>query len=171
MTKEQEEAIEYFKKNINYFKEQIKFIEAVGSDYYDEEYELYKNRVKQFETVLSMLKEKDEKIEYYKKQKDYDDQFKHELLEQIRCLNLDNDKKDKELEKKDKIIDLNKKRFGKENNRSRKIEQYDLNGNFIRTWDTIKQAADELKTNTANIIACCQGKYKKSHGFIWRYKE
>lgn len=68
-------------------------------------------------------------------------------------------------------IGLNKKRFGKENNRSRKIEQYDLNGNFIRTWDTIKQAADELKTNTANIIACCQGKYKKSHGFIWRYKE
>lgn len=68
-------------------------------------------------------------------------------------------------------IGLNKKRFGKENNRSRKIEQYDLNWNFIRTWDTIKQAADELKTNTANIIACCQGKYKKSHGFIWRYKE
>lgn len=68
-------------------------------------------------------------------------------------------------------IGLNKKRFGRENNRSRKVEQYDLNGNFIRTWDTIKQAADELKTNTANIIACCQGKYKKSHGFIWRYKE
>lgn len=63
MTKEQEEAIEYFKKHINYFKEQIKFIEAVDSDYYDEEYELYKNRVKQFETVLSMLKEKDKEIE------------------------------------------------------------------------------------------------------------
>lgn len=68
-------------------------------------------------------------------------------------------------------IGLNKKRFGRENNRSRKVEQYDLNGNFIRTWDTIKQAADKLKINTANIIACCQGKYKKSHGFIWRYEE
>ena len=63
MIKEQEEAIEYFKKHINYFKEQIKFIEAVDSDYYDEEYELYKNRVKQFETVLSMIKEKDKEIE------------------------------------------------------------------------------------------------------------
>ena len=63
MTKEEEETIEYFKKHINYFKEQIKFIEAVDSDYYDEEYELYKNRVKQFETVLSMLKEKDTEIE------------------------------------------------------------------------------------------------------------
>ena len=63
MTKEQEEAIDYVQKQIDYFKEQIKFIEAVDSDYYDEEYELYKNRVKQFETVLSMLKQKDKEIE------------------------------------------------------------------------------------------------------------
>ena len=98
MAKEQEEAIDYVQKQIDYFKEQIKFIEAVGSDYYDEEYELYKNRVKQFETVLSMLKEKDKKIEYYKKQKKYDEQFKHELLEEIRCLNLDKDEKDKQID-------------------------------------------------------------------------
>ena len=71
----------------------------------------FKHEIRALQTVLSMLKEKDEKIEYYKKQKDYDDQFKHELLEQIRCLNLDNDKKDKELEKKDKIIDLLAKAF------------------------------------------------------------
>lgn len=63
MTKEQKEAIKYFEENINYFKEQIKFIKAVDCDYYDEEYELYKNRVKQFETVLNMLKEKDAEIE------------------------------------------------------------------------------------------------------------
>lgn len=62
MTKE-EEAIEYLKEHINYFKEQIKFIEAVDCDYYDEEYELYKNRVKQFETVLNMLKENSEEKE------------------------------------------------------------------------------------------------------------
>lgn len=98
MTKEQEEAIEYVQKQIDYYKEQIKFIEAVDSDYYDEEYELYKNRVKQFETVLNIPKERDEKIEYYKKQKNYDDQFKHELLEQIRCLNLDKDEKDKQID-------------------------------------------------------------------------
>ena len=99
MTKE-EEAIEYIQKQIDYYKEQIKFIEAVDSDYYDEEYELYKNRIKQFETVLNMLKEKDKKIEYYKKQKDYDMQFRHELLEQIRCLNLDKDHNSAEIEQK-----------------------------------------------------------------------
>ena len=104
MTKEQEEAIEYVQKQIDYYKEQIKFIEAVGSDYYDEEYELYKNRVKQFETVLNIPKEKDKKIEYYKKQKDYDDKFKHELLEQIRCLKLDKDEKDKQIDLMAKYI-------------------------------------------------------------------
>ena len=92
MTKEQE-AIEYLKESVLIYKNTIpKISESIG-------------------TVLSILKEKDKKIEYYKKQKDYDDQFKHELLEQIRCLNLDNDKKDKELEKKDKIIDLLAKAF------------------------------------------------------------
>ena len=63
MTKQQEEAIDYVQKQIDYFKKQIKFIEAVDSDYYDEEYGLYKNRVKQFETVLNMLKEKDAEID------------------------------------------------------------------------------------------------------------
>lgn len=60
---EQEEAIEYFKKHIKYFEEQIKFIEATDCDYYDEELELYQNRVKQFNTVLSMLEEKDKIID------------------------------------------------------------------------------------------------------------
>ena len=60
---EQEETIEYFKKHIKYFEEQIKFIEATDCDYYDEELELYQNRVKQFNTVLSMLEEKDKTID------------------------------------------------------------------------------------------------------------
>lgn len=63
MTKEQEKAIEYFNKHIKYFEEQIKFIEATDCNYYDEELELYQNRVKQFKTILSMLEEKDKKIE------------------------------------------------------------------------------------------------------------
>ena len=66
MTNEQREAIEYIQKQIDYFKEQIKFIEAVDCDYYEEEYELYKNRIKQFSTVLSLIKEQEEEIENYK---------------------------------------------------------------------------------------------------------
>lgn len=60
---EQEEAIEYFKKHIKYFEEQIKFIEATDCYYYEEKLELYQNRVKQFNTVLFMLEEKDKTID------------------------------------------------------------------------------------------------------------
>ena len=53
--------------HIKYFEEQIKFIEAADCDYYDEDLELYQNRVRQFNIVLSMLKEKNEQIEEYRK--------------------------------------------------------------------------------------------------------
>lgn len=63
MTDEEKKAIEYFKEHINYFQEQIKFIETVDCDYYDEEYELYKNRVKQFNTVLNLIKKQQADLE------------------------------------------------------------------------------------------------------------
>lgn len=101
MTKEQEEAIKYLEKQINYFKEQIKFIEAVDCDYYDEEYELYKNRVKQFETILNMLKEKDAEIEMYKDIKEIAN-YKVTDLAKLKKT----DEIQEELDKKNKIIDL-----------------------------------------------------------------
>lgn len=84
MTKEQEKAIEYFKKHIKYFEEQIKFIEAIECDYYDEELELYKNRVEQFKTVLSMLEEQDKIIQqmtYYIMNLDIDE----DICKEVNC--------------------------------------------------------------------------------------
>ena len=48
-----------------------------------------------------------------------------------------------------------------------KINQYDLNGNFIKTWDCIIDAQNYLKIN--NISACCRNKRKKAGNFIWKY--
>lgn len=81
---EQEEAIEYFKKHIKYFEDQIKFIEATDCDYYDEELELYQNRIKQFNTILSMLEEKDKIIEqmtYYIMNLDIDE----DICKRVNC--------------------------------------------------------------------------------------
>lgn len=52
----------------------------------------------------------------------------------------------------------------------RKVNQYDLEGNFIRTWPSISEIQRELgfKTNSS-IIQCCKGKYKQSYGFKWQY--
>lgn len=106
MKKEQEKAITVLEKYKQECIEEYK-IELDDKDNIDQPRAFYLHQqIEAVYIVLNMLKEKDEKIEYYKKQKNYDDQFKHELLEEIRCLNLDKDEKDREIEKKDKIIDL-----------------------------------------------------------------
>lgn len=49
------------------------------------------------------------------------------------------------------------------------ILQYDKNNNFIREWESITSAREELKIS--NISHCLSGKYKTSGGFIWKYKD
>jgi hypothetical protein len=53
----------------------------------------------------------------------------------------------------------------------KKVVQYDLDGNFVREWDSIKEAQE--KTNSHHISMCCRGHegYRTSGGYIWRYKE
>lgn len=58
---------------------------------------------------------------------------------------------------------------GKNHSGSRAIKQYDLQGNLIREWDTIKEAEQQLKIY--QISKCCRGKRKTAGGFIWKYKD
>lgn len=60
---------------------------------------------------------------------------------------------------------------GLETHYSRKIEQYDLQGNFIKEWDSIRSAGIGIGIADKNIGACCRGKRKLAGGYIWRYKE
>lgn len=59
---------------------------------------------------------------------------------------------------------------GKDNPKSKRVLQYDLDGNFIKEWESMNQIERELGYRTQNICSCCQGKYKKAFNFIWRYK-
>lgn len=52
-----------------------------------------------------------------------------------------------------------------------KVNQYDLNGKFIKQWISICEAERKLNINHANIISVCQGKRNKAGGFIWRYSD
>lgn len=85
-------------------QEAIERLNRIIKTKFNNDYSIDSSDKEAIETVLNMLKEKDKKIEYYKKQKDYDDQFKHELLEQIRCLNLDKDEKDKQIDLMGEVI-------------------------------------------------------------------
>lgn len=68
---------------------------------------------------------------------------------------------------KDDFIEID---LGRLNYRKREIAQYDLDGNFVRTFDSIKEAA-LLGFRDNNIQDCCVGRSKSHRGFIWRYAE
>ena len=53
--------------------------------------------------------------------------------------------------------------------RSKPILQYTLEGQFIREWESIAECGRN-GYDQGNVAACCQGKRKSHHKFIWRYK-
>ena len=54
------------------------------------------------------------------------------------------------------------------NSRKKPILQYDLDGNFIREWNSATDVGKEVRIN---IGYCLRGKYKTAYGFIWKFKE
>lgn len=61
------------------------------------------------------------------------------------------------------------KKYGKDNPASKTIIQYNLQKNYIKTWDSIAEAKRSLKIHS--ISECCSGKRKSAGGFVWKYKE
>ena len=55
--------------------------------------------------------------------------------------------------------------------KSKAINQYDINGKFIKEWKSIKEASIVLHIPDSNIINCCKGKCKIIGGYIWKYVE
>lgn len=61
-------------------------------------------------------------------------------------------------------------KYGKENPRSISVDQYDLLGNFIENFNSIKEASDKTGCSFHSISSCCKGKQFKSKDYIFRYK-
>lgn len=55
------------------------------------------------------------------------------------------------------------------NHRYKPVFQYDLNGKFIKTWESSRIAGKELNITPSTICLCCNGKYNQGKGFIWKY--
>lgn len=60
-------------------------------------------------------------------------------------------------------------KFWKDHNRSKKINQYSLEWEFIREWDSIADVQRNLNINHAHISSVCLWRRRKSGGFIWKY--
>lgn len=60
---------------------------------------------------------------------------------------------------------------GNKNPNCKKINQYDLDSNFIKQWSSISDITNKLKIDRHCITKCCTHKIDKSHGYIWRYAD
>lgn len=59
----------------------------------------------------------------------------------------------------------------KNGKRSKQIAQYTFDGQLVKIWPSAMEIQRQLGISNSNIIACCKGKLKQTHGFIWKYWE
>lgn len=52
----------------------------------------------------------------------------------------------------------------------KKVCQCDLNGNLIKIWNSVKEAADSIGISASNISNVCAGRINSAGGYVWRYK-
>lgn len=55
--------------------------------------------------------------------------------------------------------------------RSKTVGQYDLYGNFIKTWKSTVQVGEYFNVDCCQISRVCNGEYVTSCGYMWRYIE
>lgn len=63
------------------------------------------------------------------------------------------------------------KRLGSISSKRKVTEQYDLNGNLIKEYDSLTMAGESTGISYKNIHLVISGKRKTAGGYIWRYKE
>lgn len=51
------------------------------------------------------------------------------------------------------------------------INQYTLQGEFLKKWSGIVEINQQLGFLPSGISSCCSGRYKSSNGFLWRYAD
>ena len=54
---------------------------------------------------------------------------------------------------------------------SQKVSEFSLTGEFIRTFESAKDAAKEKQVDPANIRQCCNEKYRTCANSIWQWGE
>lgn len=53
----------------------------------------------------------------------------------------------------------------------REINQYTLDGVYVKTWDCIRNITRECGYSNSVISSCCSGRYKTSYNFQWKYAD
>lgn len=49
------------------------------------------------------------------------------------------------------------------------IKQYTLQGEYIKTWESMTEIENVFNCFASNICKCCKGQIKSYKGYIWKY--
>lgn len=52
----------------------------------------------------------------------------------------------------------------------KRVAQFDLSGNYIRTWGSETVAGKTLGIDRSSIAKCCIGERNKAGGYVWKYE-
>lgn len=52
-----------------------------------------------------------------------------------------------------------------------KVKQFTKQGEFIREFDSCKDAEKHFGKSSSNISNCCRNRLKTAYGYIWKYSE
>lgn len=58
---------------------------------------------------------------------------------------------------------------GEKSPSAKKVAQYSLNGEYIKTYPCMNEAGRNTGIHSSAISMCCRGKRKSSGGYIWKY--
>ncbi len=53
--------------------------------------------------------------------------------------------------------------------RKRKVQQFGLDGELIREWNSIKEAANKIGVDSSNITRAAQGATSHCGNYVWKY--
>ena len=67
-------------------------------------------------------------------------------------------------------VDYNNRYGSKTKNTRKQINQSALDGNFIKTWDSLLSAAKYYNCSRSNLTEVCKGRQRTCKGFIWKYE-
>ena len=65
---------------------------------------------------------------------------------------------------------ISESKRGVKHHLAKKVYQYTKDGKFIKEWDYMSLAAEELNINKANIGEVCNGNRRTAGGYIWKYE-
>lgn len=67
-------------------------------------------------------------------------------------------------------ISWNKGKTGLISEKRKKVNQYSLDGKFIKEWECAKFVAEEFGCSPSNITMCASGRIKTAMGYKWSYE-